>query len=470
VTKSDDFIIINGDVTLTVNAGNTVLTTTNTPNRYTFTIGSITIAQGKTLTVTSLDGSALIPYYFTFGSVASPSTIDGNLNFDATIFGGKTIASLTVSSTGSFIESKPVSLSTLANTTLTNYGTITTATLAPATTAKIENYGTLNFTGFSSKALATTTNYSGGILNTTGGFAGSITNNGTINSSGALSLALDTTKIDNYGTVTCTGFASSAIGTFTNYNSGTLNFGGTIAGNLKNYGIVNATALSGTATSFANFYNYSTGVLNFSGGQMTSTNLLLDATALGNTVNYTAAVNQKVKPVVYSNLIFSNAGTKTIETAAAGTLCTGTLSILDAAKASITNTNVIVDNLNLGGTPKSPTTYGGQSSTAAVKNSTYFTGAGYITVNSLSVAKFSANDVKLYPNPSVGGKFKISLPSIHDELKVSILNVAGKTVYSSAIAADQNADINPSSALAAGVYFVKVDQAGNSATKKLIVK
>ncbi len=478
VTTSSDIIIINGDVTLTLNSGNTVLSTANTPNRYTFSIGSITIAQGKTLNVTSLDGSATIPYYFSLSSTSVPSTINGNLSFDGSIFGGKTVANLTVSATGSFVESKIVSISNLTGTALTNYGMITTATLAPGgVTSKIDNYGTINFSGFSSSTLATTTNYSGGTLNTTGSFAGTIINNGTINSSGVIALALAVAKIDNYGTFTSPGFASSAIGTFTNYAGGVYTIsgasGGTIAGIFKNYGTVTSAGFSGSAPT-ANFYNYSTGVLNFSGGTMTATYLNLYVSDPGNTVNYNAAVNQTIKlpaDASYSNIIFSNAGTKTIPTAASGTLCTGTLSITDAAKASITNTSVGVGALSLGGVVQPENnTYGGLSSTANIKNSTYFSGAGYLNVQTLGVTSFSANEMKLYPNPSIGGKFTISLPSMQQDSNVLILNLAGETLYKTTIPAGEISGINPNLALATGIYLVKMEQAGNSITKKLIIQ
>lgn len=416
VTNTSDIIIINGDVTLTLNSGNTVLSTANTPNRYTFSIGSITIAQGKTLNVISLDGSANIPYYFTIGSSTVPSTINGNLYFDNTIFGGKTITSVTVSSTGSFIESKPVSISTTANSILTNYGTITTATLAPNATAKIDNYGTINYIGFSSSTTATTTNFAGAF-----------------------------------------------------FNSPT---GGTIAGIFKNYGTYTTAAFSGGAT-IANFYNYSTGVLNFTGGTMSATNLNLYVSDPGNTVNYSLANSQTIKlpaDASYSNLILSSSGTKTIPTAASGTLCTGTLSITDTAKASITNTNVAVGGLNLGGVAQSDNTYGGASSTAVIKNSTYFTGTGYITVQNLGITSFSANEMKLYPNPSIGGKFTISLPSMEQDSNVLILNLAGETLYKTTIPAGEISGINPNITLATGIYLVKMEQAGNSVTKKLIIQ
>jgi hypothetical protein len=87
-----------------------------------------------------------------------------------------------------------------------------------------------------------------------------------------------------------------------------------------------------------------------------------------------------------------------------------------------------------------------------------------------SATEFTENEVKVYPNPSTGGMVTISLPYIQEESKVSILNFAGETVYSTTIAAGENAAINPNKSLAVGIYFVKMEQAGKTVTKKLIIK
>lgn len=87
-----------------------------------------------------------------------------------------------------------------------------------------------------------------------------------------------------------------------------------------------------------------------------------------------------------------------------------------------------------------------------------------------STTEFTEKEVKVYPNPSTGGMVTISLPYIQEESKVSILNFAGETVYSTTIAAGENAAINPNKSLAVGIYFVKMEQAGKTVTKKLIIK
>ncbi len=217
-----------------------------------FSVGALNIKQGGTLNVSSSSNATNIT--FTLGTRSPGSTIAGALLFDGTVFGGKTFGNTTVTATGSVIETNKVSISVTAATAVTNYGTITTNTLAPT---------------------AATTNF------------------------------------HNYGTINGGGFSSASQGTFTNYSSGTLNFGGTIAGNINNYGTINATALSNSAP-VSKIINYSTGVINFTGQSMSSTTMVLDLTAAGNTVNYSLAGNQTIKPTTYSNLILSGSGLKNV--------------------------------------------------------------------------------------------------------------------------------------------------------------
>jgi hypothetical protein len=396
-----DYVIILGTATVTLNL---------TAN---FTVGALDINEGGALNV-SQDAT---PRGFTLGTKAPGSTIAGALFFDSTVTGTKSFGTVTVTATGSVIETilKSISMNNGANGILTNYGTITTGTLAMSGTG-------------------------GNLMN-----------------------------MFNYGTINSTGFSSQTVGTFTNYEGAVFNFNGAIGGNVKNYGTINSSNLSGSSA-VAKITNYSTGVINFTGGSMSSTTLVLDATETGNKVNYIAAVSQTIKDVVYSNLILANGGTKTIPTAASGTLCTGTLTISDAAKASITNTDVVVGVLNLGGLTQLANTYGGASSTATIKNSTYLTGFGSFNVqNVLGVDQFTANEVKLYPNPSTTGNFTISLPFMQEPSKVSILNGAGQTLYNNTIPAGETAVIRPNTTLSSGIYFLKMEQSGKSITKKLII-
>lgn len=248
-----------------------------------FSVGALKINQGGKLNVSS--NSNATTNTFTLGTRSPGSTIAGALLFDASVFGGKTFGTTTVTATGSVIETKKVSVSVTAGTAVTNYGTITTNTLAPT---------------------AATTNFY------------------------------------NYGTINGGGFSSLTAGTFTNYSSGTLNCGGTIAGNLNNYGIINSTAFSGSSAG-AKITNYSTGVINFTGQSMSSTTLVLDATAPGNTVNYSLAGDQSIKPISYSNLTLSGTGSKNIALSTTLTIpVNGTLTVNNGITL---NNSGIIDNL-----------------------------------------------------------------------------------------------------------------------------
>lgn len=306
-----DYVIIVGTATVSLNL------TTN------LTVGALDINQGGRLNV-SQDATARS---FTLGILSPGSTIAGALFFDATVTGAKSFGKVTVTATGSILETTKVSISMNngASGVLTNYGTITTATLAMSGT-------------------------NGNLM-----------------------------KIDNYGTINFTGFSGATVGTLTNFLGGVLNFGGTVSGNIKNYGVVNSTNMSGSSA-VASFTNHSTGVLNFTAGSVTSTTLILDASETGNTVNY-SGTTQTVKDAIYSNLILSNSGTKTIGVAASATLATGRLTISGTAKANITNANLGANILVLGTTGQNAGTIGFTGSGATTINTAYFTtGTGTLNV------------------------------------------------------------------------------------------
>ena len=242
--------------------------------------------------------------------------------------------------------------------------------------------------------------------------------------------------------------------------------------NINNSGTITCNAFGTSGSLTGTFINSATGILNFNGATIETSPFTLVTTDPGNTVNYGKAGNQIVRQQAYSNLTLSGSGEKTIGTPASTSLSTGTLSISGTATANITNTGVSVDKLILGGVGQSAGTYGFTGSGASNINNVYFsTGTGYLNVqNTLGVASFSANEMKLYPNPSIGGKFTISLPSMQQDSNVLILNLAGETLYKTTIPAGEISSINPNLALATGIYLVKMEQAGNSITKKLIIQ
>lgn len=260
--------------------------------------------------------------------------------------------------------------------------------------------GTLNITGTASRTIDNLTVDSTGTISSTGG-ATSIGTNATLPwvNNGTVTLAtlgLTSGKtITNNGTFTC-GMGSTSTGIFNNIIGATLNLNGTVAGTVNNYGTMNSTGLSGTAA-VANVNNKATGVLNFTGSAMSATNLVLNASEAGNTVNYSGSISQTVKDVAYSNLTLSTSGTKTINTASGTSLCTGTLTISGTAKASVTNTNVGVEKFYVGTTGQTSGTHG-------------YTGSGATTINTANFANAAGTlnvqqnlDPNIFTSTALGG-------------------------------------------------------------------
>ena len=109
----------------------------------------------------------------------------------------------------------------------------------------------------------------------------------------------------------------------------------------------------------------------------------LTASAPGNTVNYNGAGAQIVKSTIYSNLVFSGTGDKSITMSNDSTLTTGNLSIAPTgtARASVTGLNLAVNSLTLGGFGKNLGTWGSTSSAAGFQDDTFFAPTtGYLNV------------------------------------------------------------------------------------------
>ncbi|SCY46710.1 T9SS type A sorting domain-containing protein [Flavobacterium caeni] len=83
----------------------------------------------------------------------------------------------------------------------------------------------------------------------------------------------------------------------------------------------------------------------------------------------------------------------------------------------------------------------------------------------LATKQFNIAGLKVYPNPAKGGNLFITSDS-NETKSVAIYNVLGKQVLTATV---NNAPINVSN-LSAGVYIVKVTEAGKTATKKLVIE
>ncbi len=83
----------------------------------------------------------------------------------------------------------------------------------------------------------------------------------------------------------------------------------------------------------------------------------------------------------------------------------------------------------------------------------------------LAVKENAIEGLKVYPNPVKGGNLFITSSS-NETKSVAIYNVLGKQVLTANV---NDAAVNVSN-LSAGVYIVKITEAGKTATKKLIIE
>ena len=89
----------------------------------------------------------------------------------------------------------------------------------------------------------------------------------------------------------------------------------------------------------------------------------------------------------------------------------------------------------------------------------------------LSTALFNLeSEVSLYPNPAVNGNFTIAFPTSMQKASLIISNTVGQEVYRTALGTGTTYTVNPAKSFASGIYFVQLKQAGQTVTKKLIVK
>lgn len=69
----------------------------------------------------------------------------------------------------------------------------------------------------------------------------------------------------------------------------------------------------------------------------------------------------------------------------------------------------------------------------------------------------------------VSGTSLLVCTFINDESKVTILNLADKTIYTTTVAVGANFVLHPNTLLTARIQLVKMEQAGKSVTQKIIV-
>ena len=213
--------------------------------------------------------------------------------------------------------------------------------------------------------------------------AGNYTGSGGITISGTL-VANSVAGFTTTGAVSMTKTAGTT--TFAgNVNGSGLVINGT--GGTLNLGSGLSHTFTGTWTRTAGTLNGGSSTLNLSATPTPISGTGGTFTAGTGTVNYSAAGNQTLAVIAYNNLTLSGSGVKTIGTAASGTLTSGNLSIAPSgsATASVTNTNISVGSLTLGGLGTVSGTWGAVAATSATnKTNTFFTtgSTGNVSVGS----------------------------------------------------------------------------------------
>ncbi|MBZ0326571.1 MAG: T9SS type A sorting domain-containing protein, partial [Altibacter sp.] len=85
----------------------------------------------------------------------------------------------------------------------------------------------------------------------------------------------------------------------------------------------------------------------------------------------------------------------------------------------------------------------------------------------LQASDYISNGTALYPNPN-RNSFSIYFQNNPQNVTISIVDVAGKRVYSEIFTAQENISIDHN--LDAGIYFVKLTSNTSEATLKMVVE
>lgn len=91
------------------------------------------------------------------------------------------------------------------------------------------------------------------------------------------------------------------------------------------------------------------------------------------------------------------------------------------------------------------------------------------TSKTLGVSAVAKNDFSIYPNPSKGGTFNLTIPNATNGAKLSIYNTIGQEVYTTNLI-QSSSKITPNQTFGSGIYFVKITQDNQEIVKKLIIE
>ena len=108
------------------------------------------------------------------------------------------------------------------------------------------------------------------------------------------------------------------------------------------------------------------------------------------------------------------------------------------------------------------------SSIVAIGSSTTWQDFGFDYLISTGKSNlFTSNDVMIFPNPSTG-LITINNLYLHDDGILSVYDVCGKQVFTKKYNQQKNSEVIDMSGFENGIYFLKINDAGQSITKKII--
>lgn len=369
----------NGTVTISTSLAGVV--TALNPGFTNASTGILNLTGTTTITILTASAAGNTVNYNGAAQTVKDVSYGGNLTISGsgiktwTTGGGRSVSGNLLVNSGSTLDMKGTLAYGVTGTTIIS-GTLTFENYTGAAAKTFSGEFTVNSGGtFKENAtLGQNIIFGSNVINygtITAGTGGTHILNGSTSPSGvSLIGSMTIPKIRVDGVITYTNYGTLIVSTTLNVNTST--------GSFINKGVITTNAnISGGGT----ITNSATGIINISTTtQPTVTNF--DVSTVGNTVNYTGGTLTVRTTNVYDNLGLSGSGTKTIGTAASGTLCTGTLRISGTTLASVTNTNVVVDNLLIGATGKIGGTWGSTASAATNTDDTAFLPAatGYINV------------------------------------------------------------------------------------------
>jgi hypothetical protein len=399
--------------TLIINSGYTFDLSTYTCNSSASGIGTFTVNAGSKLRI---GGTNNFPSNYTTFGFNETGTVEyygndqtlegmtyGNLILSGSgtkTTGGEIIVntSLTV---GDGVTFSPAAYNlTVAGTTTIGSGSGSTAALSISSAT-----GLKTFTGL--MTVAANGLWDNSAANSPVSFVGGITNNGTFtagtgvytfqSSAQALkgtfsipSITVTGITLTNINTLTV-GTELTGTGQLINSATGVLNIGGTCdIITLTATAVGNTVNFNGAGSQTIPAFDYYNLTSSSSGDRILATTSPIGIagtftpgsnsyTIDGSTINFNASGSQTVPVFIYSNLIFSSSGTKSLS---GGITIEGSLSITGSAVANLGSDTSTASTLLFGTTPQVSGSWGGTASSATNKNSTYFgtTATGILNV------------------------------------------------------------------------------------------